>query len=164
MPCPGCAQPALPGFGALNEEMVASWRRNLEQSLLAGAGAAPFPWAQEPASPSPTHRSDTPGPRSHTPGHTPSEGGDPRLSPGLRSESSRSPRPQAASPAPAPAASPLPGSGAGLVPRSFANTVNTPPSPAPAPGSGQQLSIPPLFTSRIPKGDPLEERLHDMLR
>ena len=26
------------------------------------------------------------------------------------------------------------------------------------------LSIPPHFTSRIPKGDPLEERLHDMLR
>ena len=26
------------------------------------------------------------------------------------------------------------------------------------------LQIPPHFTSRIPKGDPLEERLHDMLR
>ena len=44
--------------------------------------------------------------------------------------------------------------------RSFANTVNTSTS---SPGSSQ-LSIPPLFTSRIPKGDPLEERLHDMLR
>ena len=73
-----------------------------------------------------------------------------RLS-GSGSECSASPhKVEEAGVSPTPSPAPLPT----LVPKSFANTVNT----------SSSLSIPPLFTSRIPKGDPLEERLHDMLR
>ena len=155
--------------------MMVSWRKNLEQNLMAGAGVFPWgagapllpghgehgrPGARTPGAVSPGTRSDTGTPVTdrHTPHHpeeskSPSEDG--RLSPGARSDESRSPGKEGVSPTP----SPLPASfsSPGLVPRSFANTINTSSSPS-------QLSIPPLFTSRIPKGDPLEERLHDMLR
>ena len=92
---------------------------------------------------------------------TPSDDG--RLSPGARSEDSRSPgKTEGVSPTP----SPLPTSFPALVPRSFANSVAVASSASSnnTNSSNSQLSIPPLFTSRIPKGDPLEERLHDMLR
>ena len=147
-------------FGVLNEEMLSSWRKNLEQSLFSG-----FPFGSQergttPGSPN-TTRSETPHTDRQTPldGHlfnqndskTPSEDG--RLTP-ARSEESASPTKVDEGVSPTP--SPIPSSFAtpSLVPKSFANTVHT----------GSQLSIPPLFTSRIPKGDPLEERLHDMLR
>lgn len=147
-------------FGVLNEEMLSSWRKNLEQSLFSG-----FPFGSQdrgmtPGSPN-TTRSETPHTDRQTPldGHlfnqndskTPSEDG--RLTP-ARSEESASPTKVDEGVSPTP--SPVPSSFAtpSLVPKSFANTVHT----------GSQLSIPPLFTSRIPKGDPLEERLHDMLR
>ena len=56
-------------------------------------------------------------------------------------------------------------------PRKQEEGVSPTPSPVPSfPSLGKPfppsspLSVPPHFTSRIPKGDPLEERLHDMLR
>ena len=169
------AQSPSGGFAGLNEEMLASWRKNIEQSLLAGAGSGVFPWTvggqdsrvglRTPGSPN-TTRSETPHTDRQTPidsrypidgSKTPSDEG--RLSPAARSEGSQSPgKCEGVSPTPSPL--PTPFSGQGLVPRSFANTVNTNTSSS----SPSQLSIPPLFTSRIPKGDPLEERLHDMLR
>ena len=180
----GAQSPASgPGFGGLNEDMLASWRKNLEQSLMAGAGPGVFPWSQErpgartPGSPG-TQRSETPATDRATPGFerfgglgerpepgrgSPSDTETERLSPGARSEASGSGGKSGdagVSPTPSPLPPSFPG-GQGLVQaRSFANTVNTNTSS----GSGSQLSIPPLFTSRIPKGDPLEERLHDMLR
>lgn len=181
----GAQSPASgPGFGGLNEDMLASWRKNLEQSLMAGAGAGPgvFPWTQErpgartPGSPN-TQRSETPATDRATPGFerfglgerpepgrgSPSDTETERMSPAARSEGSGSGGKSGdagVSPTPSPLPPSFPG-GQGLVQaRSFANTVNTNTSS----GSGSQLSIPPLFTSRIPKGDPLEERLHDMLR
>ena len=146
---------SAPGFAGLSEEMLTSWRKNLEQSVFGSAAASGrFPWdssSRAPASPT-TNRSDTPINDRHTPvdgSKTPSDEG--RFSPGMRSVESKSPdKVEGVSPTPSPQ---------GLVPRSFANTVNTSSSP-----NQSQLSIPPLFTSRIPKGDPLEERLHDMLR
>jgi hypothetical protein len=55
-----------------------------------------------------------------------------------------------------PTPSPLPPNLPALIPKSFASTVGPPQSAL--------SSVPPMFSSRIPKGDPLEERLHDMLR
>ena len=154
--------------------MLASWRKSLEQSLFAGGQTFPFGQPPEarggvrtPGSPN-TNRSETP----HTDRQTPLDGrfgqegsktpsDDGRLSPGGRSEDSRSPgKAEGVSPTP----SPHPPSFPGLVPRSFANSVNVSSSTNNTNSSNSQLSIPPLFTSRIPKGDPLEERLHDMLR
>ena len=138
----------------------------MEQSLFAGG----FPFANQgearaglrtPGSPN-TTRSETPQTDRQTPLEgckTPSDDG--RLTPGARSEDSRSPgKTEGVSPTP----SPLPTSFPGLVPRSFANSVAVASSTNNTSSSNSQLSIPPLFTSRIPKGDPLEERLHDMLR
>ena len=153
--------------------MLTSWRKSLEQSLFAGG----FPFATQgesraglrtPGSPN-TTRSETPQTDRQTPlldtrfgqegSKTPSDDG--RLTPGARSEDSRSPgKTEGVSPTP----SPLPTSFPALVPRSFANSVAVASSATPSSSSNSQLSIPPLFTSRIPKGDPLEERLHDMLR
>ena len=174
--CSGAQNPgAGPGFGGLNEDMLASWRKNLEQSLLAGAGA--FPWSQGEPGRLGARTPGSPGAqRSETPVTERSEGATPgterpdsdteteRLSPGARSEASGSGAKSGDTAGVSPTPSPLPPSfpgGQGLVQaRSFANTVNTSTSSP----SSSQLSIPPLFTSRIPKGDPLEERLHDMLR
>jgi len=147
-------------FGVLNEEILSSWRKNLEHSIFSGLPFGPQERGTTPGSPN-TTRSETPQTDRQTPldGHlfnqndskSPSEDG--RLTP-ARSEESSSPTKADEGVSPTP--SPVPTSFAppSLVPKSFANTVNT----------GSQLSIPPLFTSRIPKGDPLEERLHDMLR
>ena len=152
--------------------MLSSWRKSLEQSLFGGGfpfGPAPERVGGVRTPGSPNTRSETPQTDRQTPldgrfgqegSKTPSDDG--RLSP-ARSEDSRSPvKAEGVSPTPSP--SPLPASFPGLVPRSFANSVAVASSNTNTNSSSSQLSIPPLFTSRIPKGDPLEERLHDMLR
>lgn len=147
-------------FGILNEEMLASWRKNLEQSLLAGFTFAPTEHGRTPGSP----RSETPHTDRHTPldsfNHTPdpkSPSDDGNLSPN-RSEASASPAKIEDGISPNPSPVPISFATPTLVPKSFANIINT------SGGCNTNLSVPPLFTSRIPKGDPLEERLHDMLR